>query len=118
MIRIENLRKEFDKGVVALDSINLTFDEGSFIALLGPSGCGKTTTLNCIAGLLEPTSGSIFFDDRDVTNLAPKDRNIGMTGCPVNSPAVSSSEFRWRALWSRNPRCCCWTSRCPTWMPA
>ena len=78
MIRIENLRKEFDKGVVALDSINLTFDEGSFIALLGPSGCGKTTTLNCIAGLLEPTSGSIFFDDRDVTNLAPKDRNIGM----------------------------------------
>lgn len=41
MIRIENLRKEFDKGVVALDSINLTFDEGSFIALLGPSGCGK-----------------------------------------------------------------------------
>ena len=43
MIRIENLRKEFDKGVVALDSINLTFDEGSFIALLGPSGCGKTT---------------------------------------------------------------------------
>ena len=160
MIRIENLRKEFDKGVVALDSINLTFDEGSFIALLGPSGCGKTTTLNCIAGLLEPTSGSIFFDDRDVTNLAPKDRNIGMvfqsyalyphmkvidniafslkqngmkrpgrwhrscrssiclTGCPVNSPAVSSSEFRWRALWSRNPRCCCWTSRCPTWTPA
>ena len=79
MIRIENLRKEFDKGVVALDSINLTFDEGSFIALLGPSGCGKTTTLNCIAGLLEPTSGSIYFDDRDVTNLAPKDRNIGIS---------------------------------------
>ena len=78
MIRIENLRKEFDKGVVALDSINLTFEEGSFIALLGPSGCGKTTTLNCIAGLLEPTSGSIYFDDRDVTELAPKDRNIGM----------------------------------------
>lgn len=48
------------------------------LPLLGPSGCGKTTTLNCIAGLLEPTSGSIYFDDRDVTNLAPKDRNIGM----------------------------------------
>ena len=163
MIRIENLRKEFDKGVVALDSINLTFDEGSFIALLGPSGCGKTTTLNCIAGLLEPTSGSIFFDDRDVTNLAPKDRNIGMVfqsyalyphmkvidniafslkqkGMPKaerhekarqmaqklqiehlldRMPSeLSGSEFRWRALWSRNPRCCCWTSRCPTWMPA
>ena len=78
MIRIENLRKEFDKGVVALDDINLTIEEGSFIALLGPSGCGKTTTLNCVAGLLEPTSGAIYFDDKDVTDLAPKDRNIGM----------------------------------------
>lgn len=78
MIRIEALRKEFDKGVVALDSIDLTFEEGSFVALLGPSGCGKTTTLNCIAGLLEPTSGSIYFDEQEVTNLPPKDRNIGM----------------------------------------
>ena len=47
MIRIENLRKEFDKGVVALDSINLTFEEGSFIALLGPSGCGKIGRASC-----------------------------------------------------------------------
>ena len=115
MIRIENLRKEFDKGVVALDSINLTFDEGSFIALLGPSGCGKTTTLNCIAGLLEPTSGSIFFDDRDVTNLAPKDRNIGMvfqnfnlfsnmtvmnniTAAPINVKKVPKEQAEERAL--------------------
>ena len=86
MIRIENLRKEFDKGVVALDSINLTFDEGSFIALLGPSGCGKTTTLNCIAGLLEPTSGSIFFDDRDVTNLAP--RTVTSVWCSSPTPSI------------------------------
>lgn len=78
MIKIEALRKEFDKGVVALDDINLTVEDSSFVALLGPSGCGKTTTLNCIAGLLEPTSGKIFFDNKDVTELAPKDRNIGM----------------------------------------
>ena len=78
MIRIEALRKEFDKGVVALDSINLEFEEGTFVALLGPSGCGKTTTLNCVAGLLEPTSGAIYFDDQEVTHLQPKDRNIGM----------------------------------------
>lgn len=45
---------------------------------MGPSGCGKSTTLNCIAGLLEPTSGHIYFDDKDVTDLPPKDRNIGM----------------------------------------
>ena len=78
MIRIEGLRKEFDKGTVALEKLDLTFEEATFVALLGPSGCGKTTTLNCVAGLLEPTEGKIFFDDRDVTGLAPKDRNIGM----------------------------------------
>lgn len=78
MIRIENLRKEFEKGTVALDNINMDIKEGEFIALLGPSGCGKSTTLNCMAGLLDPTSGSVFFDNVDVTNKAPKDRNIGM----------------------------------------
>lgn len=78
MIKIQNLRKEFDKGVVALDNINMEIKEGEFIALLGPSGCGKSTTLNCMAGLLDPTSGVITFDGADVTNKAPKDRNIGM----------------------------------------
>ena len=78
MIRIENLRKEYDAKTVALDNIDLVFEDSTFVALLGPSGCGKTTTLNCIAGLLEPTSGKIFFGDRDVTRLQPKDRNIGM----------------------------------------
>lgn len=78
MIKIESLRKEFDKGVVALDDISLTVEDSSFVALLGPSGCGKTTTLNCIAGLLEPTAGKVFFGEKDVTGLAPRDRNIGM----------------------------------------
>lgn len=78
MIRIEKLHKAYDKKTVALDSIDLTFEDSSFVALLGPSGCGKTTTLNCIAGLLEPTSGKIYFGDKDVTGLQPKDRNIGM----------------------------------------
>ena len=78
MIRIEKLRKEYDAKTVALDSIDLTFEDSSFVALLGPSGCGKTTTLNCIAGLLEPTEGKIWFGDKDVTHLQPKDRNIGM----------------------------------------
>ena len=78
MIKIEGLRKEFGKGVVALDNINLEFEDSTFVALLGPSGCGKTTTLNCVAGLLEPTDGRIYFDSKDVTDLQPKDRNIGM----------------------------------------
>ena len=78
MIRVEKIRKEFGKNAVALDDINLQIEDSTFIALLGPSGCGKSTTLNCIAGLLEPTSGRIYFDDKDVTDLPPKDRNIGM----------------------------------------
>lgn len=78
MIRIENLRMEFDKGAVALDDIDLEIGEGEFVALLGPSGCGKSTTLNCMAGLLDPTGGRVFFGDEDVTEKAPKDRNIGM----------------------------------------
>lgn len=78
MIKIQQLRKEFDQKVVALDSIDMIIEDKQFVALLGPSGCGKTTTLNCIAGLLDPTSGTILFDDKDVTSLPPKDRNIGM----------------------------------------
>ena len=78
MIRIESLRKQYDSKTVALDNIDLVFEDSSFVALLGPSGCGKTTTLNCIAGLLEPSSGKIYFGDKDVTFLQPKDRNIGM----------------------------------------
>lgn len=78
MIKIENLRMEFDGGVVALDDINMKIEDGEFIALLGPSGCGKSTTLNCIAGLLDATAGKITADEKNITNLPPKDRNIGM----------------------------------------
>ena len=66
MIRIENLRKEYDAKTVALDDIDLVFEDSTFVALLGPSGCGKTTTLNCIAGLLEPTSGAVYVDGKKV----------------------------------------------------
>jgi len=78
MIEIKDLKKEFNHGVVALDNFNLSIADGEFVALLGPSGCGKSTTLNCMAGLLNPTAGKIFFDGKDVTEAAPKDRNIGM----------------------------------------
>ncbi|MFA6844360.1 MAG: ABC transporter ATP-binding protein [Sphaerochaetaceae bacterium] len=78
MIEIRNLKKTFDHNVVALENFNLTIDDGQFIALLGPSGCGKSTTLNCLAGLLDPTKGTILIDGKDMTDAAPKDRNIGM----------------------------------------
>lgn len=60
----------------ALKRLDLAFDDGSANALLGPSGCGKTTLLNIISGLLKPSEGSVWFDDRDVTALAPDARDI------------------------------------------
>lgn len=60
----------------AVDDLTLTIPEGSFFALLGPSGCGKTTTLRMIAGLEEPTAGSIFIGDTDITTKKPYQRPV------------------------------------------
>jgi glycerol transport system ATP-binding protein len=60
----------------ALKRISLECADGGAYALLGPSGCGKTTLLNLISGLVHPTEGRIFFDDRDVTEAIPEKRNI------------------------------------------
>jgi len=63
---------------MAVDDLNLEIEHGEFISLLGPSGCGKTTTLLMVAGIYKPTTGYIYFGERIVNNLPPKDRNIGM----------------------------------------
>jgi ABC-type sugar transport system ATPase subunit len=76
-IKIDNLTKKF-KDVVAVDDLSFSFPEGKVTCLLGPSGCGKTTLLRMIAGLESPTSGSIHFGKIDLTQLAPRKRNIGM----------------------------------------
>ncbi len=60
----------------ALKKLTLELADGGAFALLGPSGCGKTTLLNLISGLLKPTEGRIHFDDRDVTDATPEQRNI------------------------------------------
>jgi ABC-type sugar transport system ATPase subunit len=81
MIRLSNIVKTYGNtnlGERAVDGLNLEIKKGEFVALLGPSGCGKTTTLMMLAGLLKPTSGDIYFGERLVTHLEPKDRNIGM----------------------------------------
>ncbi|WP_276702384.1 MULTISPECIES: ABC transporter ATP-binding protein [Bacillota] len=78
MIHINKLQKVYDNGYEALKSINLEVNEGELVCLLGPSGCGKTTILNLLAGLLDPTSGDIKFDNESVINKHPKDRNIGL----------------------------------------
>jgi len=76
-ITLKNITKTFN-GVTANDNVTLEMEEGEFFTLLGPSGCGKTTTLRLIAGFYFPNKGSIFFDDLDVTNLPPNERETGM----------------------------------------
>ena len=70
---LPNPKKESD---FALKEIDHVWEDGGAYALLGPSGCGKTTLLNIISGLLVPSRGSILFDEADVTQLAPEQRNI------------------------------------------
>jgi len=62
----------------AIDKLDLTINDGEFLVLVGPSGCGKSTSLRMLAGLEEIDTGSIFIGDKDVTNVAPKDRDIAM----------------------------------------
>lgn len=84
-IKLDHLTKKFPgkgrknkKEVVAVDDFNFTIPDGKLVGLLGPSGCGKSTTLNMISGLLKPTSGKIFFGDKDVTALPSEERGVGM----------------------------------------
>jgi sn-glycerol 3-phosphate transport system ATP-binding protein len=77
-VEFRDVRKVFPDGTVALDDFNLTFEEGEFIVLLGPSGSGKTTACRILAGLEEPSSGSIWVGDRDITQLPPRQRRMSM----------------------------------------
>src|SRR5256886_13170245 len=74
---LEHLTKKFGD-VAAVNELDLEMRAGEFVALLGPSGCGKTTTLLMVAGIYRPTSGQIFFGDRRIDHLLPKERGIGM----------------------------------------
>ncbi len=76
-IKIDHLTKKFND-VTAVDDLSITLDSGKLIVLLGPSGCGKTTVLNILSGILPVTSGRVFFDDKDVTDLPPERRNVGL----------------------------------------
>jgi len=76
-VRLEKLTRRFG-AVTAVDAVDLDIKDGEFIALLGPSGCGKTTTLLMTAGIYRPTAGAIYFGDRRVDHLLPRDRGIGM----------------------------------------
>jgi ABC-type sugar transport system ATPase subunit len=74
---LKGIAKKFGR-VEILKPLDLEIEDGELLVLLGPSGCGKTTTLRIIAGLETPTEGRVSIGGRDVTELAPKDRDIAM----------------------------------------
>jgi multiple sugar transport system ATP-binding protein len=77
-IELEQVTKVFGNDVVAVDDVSLRIADGEFLVLVGPSGCGKSTLLRMLAGLEEVTAGTIRIDGTDVTDLAPRHRDIAM----------------------------------------
>src|SRR5829696_6133302 len=76
-VRFDHVTKRFGD-VLAVDDLDLQVEDREFLVLLGPSGCGKSTALRMIAGLEEPTEGSIRLGDRRVDGVDPKDRDLSM----------------------------------------
>ncbi len=76
-LTLSNLTKSFGE-FTAVKDMTLSIEKGEFISLLGPSGCGKTTTLQMIAGLLEPSAGRILLDGKDITKTPPNKRGLGI----------------------------------------
>lgn len=76
-ITLQNFVKNYGE-VRAVRDISFEIADGEFVALLGPSGCGKSSTMRSIAGLEEITSGTIYFDDKPINDVRPRDRNVAM----------------------------------------
>lgn len=76
-LELTHIHKSFGASV-AVEDFNLTVQQGEFVSFLGPSGCGKTTTLRMVAGFEIPTSGTITINGKDLTNVPPNQRHVGM----------------------------------------
>lgn len=76
-LKVENLEMIYD-GDVVLDKVSFEVNSGEFLSVLGPSGCGKTTLLRILIGLLKPTGGTVWLDDKDITNASPSARGMGI----------------------------------------
>ena len=75
LINLVNITKSYNDNIV-LDELNLYIRENEFLTLLGPSGCGKTTTLRIIGGFESPDHGQVIFEGRDITKMAPNERQL------------------------------------------
>ncbi len=73
LLQARNVSRHFGS-LIAVDDVSLTIEPGQFRAIIGPNGAGKTTFFNLISGFFPPTSGSILFDGKDITGMAPERR--------------------------------------------
>lgn len=76
IIRFDNVSKSYNDDTVVLNNISFELERGKFYTLLGPSGCGKTTILRLIAGFMEPTSGSIYFNGKKINHVPANERQV------------------------------------------
>lgn len=76
IVQLKGVSKVFDEDTVALAEIDLSIRKNEFVTLLGPSGCGKTTTLRLIGGFEQPTTGSIWFEGKDISNVPSHKRRV------------------------------------------
>jgi ABC-type sugar transport system ATPase subunit len=119
-IVIDHVTKIYPGDVKAADDVSLEIASGEFMVLVGPSGCGKSTLMRMVAGLEDVTEGAILIDERDVTELSPRDRDIAMVfqnyalyphmtvrknlgyGLKVRKtpkPEVGVGSAKWRSCW-------------------
>lgn len=77
MLQLNNIKKSYD-GVTILKDISLSIENSEIVSILGSSGSGKTTLLNLILGIIQPDSGSIIFDDKDITNIPMERRGFNI----------------------------------------
>ena len=117
-VKLTNVKKVYDKKVVAVHDFNLDIKDKEFVVFVGPSGCGKSTTLRMIAGLEEISEGTVEIDGVVVNDLQPKDRDIAMVfqnyalyphltvfENPGRCPAASGSVWPSAVPWFGIPRC-------------